>query len=109
MNRSAKVFYKEVHCGFLNESDDGYEFQYLNEYASNLNNSPVSLTLPLALNKYESKTLFSFFDGLIPEGWLLGIAEENWKINYKDRMGLLLVCCKDCIGAVRIELNDEKL
>jgi serine/threonine-protein kinase HipA len=53
--------------------------------------------------------LFAFFDGLIPEGWLLDIAEKNWKINYKDRMGLLLTCCKDCIGAVSVENNNEKL
>ena len=47
--------------------------------------------------------LFPFFDGLIPEGWLLDIAEKNWKLNPRDRMGLLLACCKDCIGAVSIE------
>ena len=23
----------------------------------------------------------SFFDGLIPEGWLLKVAERNWKLN----------------------------
>jgi HipA-like protein len=31
-----------------------------------------------------------------------GLAEKNWKLNAKDRMGLLLSCCKDCIGAVSI-------
>jgi serine/threonine-protein kinase HipA len=46
--------------------------------------------------------LFPFFDGLIPEGWLLDIAEKNWKLNEKDRMGLLLTFCKNCIGAVSI-------
>ena len=46
--------------------------------------------------------LFPFFDGLIPEGWLLGIAERSWKISRLDRMSLLLACCKDCIGAVSV-------
>jgi serine/threonine-protein kinase HipA len=68
----------------------------------------VSLTLPLRADLYESKTLFPFFDGLIPEGWLLDLAEKNWKINYRDRMGLLLVCCKDCIGGVSV-VSDEEL
>jgi serine/threonine-protein kinase HipA len=48
---------------------------------------------------------------LIPEGWLLDIASENWKINKNDRMGLLLACCKNCIGAVSVEPiveEDEK-
>lgn len=30
---------------------------------------------------YENKVLFPFFDGLVPEGWLLNIAERSWKIN----------------------------
>jgi len=51
--------------------------------------------------------LFPFFDGLIPEGWLLNIAEMNWKINHKDRMGLLLTCCQDCIGAVSVRNNEK--
>jgi serine/threonine-protein kinase HipA len=34
---------------------------------------------------------------------LLEIAEKNWKLNPRDRMGLLLACCKDCIGAVSVE------
>jgi len=47
-------------------------------------------------------------DRLIPEGWLLDIAKRNWKLNSRDRMGLLLACCKDCIGAVSvIEVKEE--
>jgi serine/threonine-protein kinase HipA len=46
--------------------------------------------------------MFPFFDGLIPEGWLLDIATRNWKLNPNDRMGLLMTCCKDCIGAVGV-------
>ena len=68
----------------------------------------VSLTLPLTEKAYHDKVLFPFFDGLIPEGWLLDIAEKNWKIDARDRMSLLLACCKDCIGAVGIEpINEE--
>ena len=46
--------------------------------------------------------MLPFFDGLIPEGWLLEIAEDTWKINPRDRFGLLLACCRSCIGAVSI-------
>ena len=51
---------------------------------------------------YESNTLFSFFDGLIPEGWLLNVVTHNWKLNHRDRFGLLLVACRDTIGNVTI-------
>ncbi len=109
MNRSGNVFFKNVFCGVVSETDDGYSFEYTSDYLKNIESQAVSLTLPLVEKRYESKTLFAFFDGLIPEGWLLDLAEKNWKINYKDRMGLLLMCCKDCIGAVRVENNNEKL
>ena len=51
--------------------------------------------------------MIPFFDGLIPEGWLLDIAQKNWKLDPRDRMGLLLTCCKDCIGAVSIVPEQE--
>lgn len=107
MHRSGKVYMKNVICGVVSETDDGYQFSYTEDYLQNENAQAVSLTLPLTKKPYQSKTLFAFFDGLIPEGWLLDIAEKNWKINYKDRMGLLLACCKDCIGAVSVQKNEE--
>lgn len=109
MNRLGFVYFKEQFCGVVEETDAGYSFAYDYLYLANKNKQAVSLTLPLTDETYYSKTLFAFFDGLIPEGWLLDIAEKNWKINYKDRMGLLLVCCKDCIGAVSVVEHHEKL
>lgn len=100
--RSAKVFIHSELAGKLTENEDGYLFQYEKEYISNPKAKPVSLTLPVREEPFLSKTMFPFFDGLIPEGWLLEIAEKNWKLNVRDRMGLLLACCRDCIGAVSI-------
>lgn len=108
MERSGRVYMNDVFCGRIYETADGYFFQYVDAYLENEHSAPISLTLPLQSAVYHSKTLFAFFDGLIPEGWLLDIAEKNWKINYRDRMGLLLMCCKDCIGAVSI-VKDEEL
>jgi serine/threonine-protein kinase HipA len=109
MNRSGKVYLKNVFCGVISETDAGYSFEYDIAYLQNDQAESVSVTLPVSQKKFHSTTLFAFFDGLIPEGWLLDLAEKNWKINYKDRMGLLLTCCKDCIGAVSVENNNEKL
>jgi serine/threonine-protein kinase HipA len=101
--RRAKVIMNGELAGVLTENEDGYLFQYTKEYLSNPKAKPVSLTLPLREESFMSKTMFPFFDGLIPEGWLLEIAEKNWKLDARDRMGLLLACCRDCIGAVSIE------
>lgn len=101
--KQAKVFLKDMFAGTLTEDDMGYEFSYEPEYLKSENALPVSLTLPLTEKPYRDKILFPFFDGLIPEGWLLDIAEQNWKISARDRFSLLLACCKDCIGNISIQ------
>lgn len=100
--RKAEIKIGTVTAGWLTQDDNGYHFQYDSEYLKFQDPEVVSITLPLQKDPHTSKVLFPFFDGLIPEGWLLGIAEKNWKINPRDRMGLLLACCKDCIGAVSV-------
>lgn len=106
--RIAEVKYKNIVAGTLTEDEYGYHFQYDRQYLQSHDAEAVSLTLPLNEQVYTSNVLFPFFDGLIPEGWLLDVAERNWKLNSRDRMGLLLACCKECIGAVSIHpLNTE--
>ena len=106
--RQAHIFYKDQLAGILTENDAGYEFRYLPEYLSSETAKAVSLTLPLQEETYTSSVLFPFFDGLIPEGWLLDVALRNTDISILDRMSLLLACCKDCIGAVSIIPMEEK-
>ncbi len=104
--RKAKVYMQKELAGYLTETDEGYIFLYDTNYLTGPTAKPVSLTLPLQKEQHLSKTMFPFFDGLIPEGWLLEIAENNWKLKERDRMGLLLVCCKDCIGSVSVEADN---
>ncbi len=101
--RKAEIKYNDTTAGFLVQDESGYHFIYDSAYLKSDKPQPVSLTLPLQEKSFESKVLFPFFDGLIPEGWLLDIAEKNWKLNPRDRMELLLACCKDCIGAVSVQ------
>lgn len=101
--KQAKIFMYDHPAGTLTEDENGYTFVYDPAYLANKNAEPVSLTLPLTDKPFVSNVLHPFFDGLIPEGWLLDIAEKNWKINNRDRMSLLLACCKDCIGAVSVQ------
>jgi serine/threonine-protein kinase HipA len=106
--RKAEIKIQDITVGWLTQDEKGYHFVYDAAYLKQPAPEAVSLTLPLQENMFSSKILFPFFDGLIPEGWLLSIAEKNWKLNPRDRMGLLLACCKDCIGAVSIyPVNEE--
>ena len=105
--RTAQIFVRDKLAGLLRETDEGYSFAYDTNYLSSDNTSPVSLTLPLTDKPYDSKTLFAFFDGLIPEGWLLDVVVHNWKLNEKDRFGILLAACKDPIGNVPVREVSE--
>lgn len=102
MIRRAEIKMHNELTGWLSQDENGYHFQYAPAYLKTANPKSISLTLPVQEKEFTSKVLFSFFDGLIPEGWLLDLAEKNWKLNSRDRMGLLLACCKDCIGAVSV-------
>ena len=100
--RKAEIKMHTDTAGYLVQDEEGFSYTYSEEYLNTANAEPISLTLPLQKEAYKDKVIFPFFDGLIPEGWLLNIAEKNWKLNPRDRMGLLLACCKDCIGAVSV-------
>lgn len=100
--RKGYVYVQDDFAGTIEETEIGYRFTYDMNYLKNISSKAISLTMPLREEPYDSNVLFPFFDGLIPEGWLLNVVVKNWKLQYKDRFGLLLVACKDCIGDVSI-------
>jgi serine/threonine-protein kinase HipA len=102
--RSAEIYYHDVLAGILTETDEGYFiFKYDEQYVLNYPKQFLTFTMPVSKYSYGEKYLFSFFEGLIPEGWLLDVANEYYKINRNDRMGILLACCQNCIGAVSVK------
>jgi serine/threonine-protein kinase HipA len=109
--RKAEIKMHDKTVGWLTQDENGYHYVYVAAYLQSENPEPISKTLPMQDAEFHHNVLFPFFDGLIPEGWLLEIAEKNWKLDQRDRMGLLLACCKDCIGAVSVhpvEGTDEQ-
>jgi serine/threonine-protein kinase HipA len=101
--RQGIVKYNNIHAGLLTEDDNGeYLFEYEESYIKAYPHQFITFQMPVSSRSFRSKRLFPFFDGLIPEGWLLKITAESWKINRNDRMGLLLVCCQNAVGAVSI-------
>lgn len=105
--RQANIYRKDILAGTLTEDGGEYRFCYDSTYLKRDNALPVSITLPLQEEAFVSPVLFPFFDGLIPEGWLLDVALRNTDISILDRMSLLLLCCKDCIGSISVvPIND---
>lgn len=108
MARKAIIYFQDQLAGVLSETDRGYSFSYDNDYLKNGSAKPISLTIPLSEYPCYSNVLFPFFDGLIPEGWLLDIGEKHWKLNPRDRFELLINLCRDTIGAVSVYPMEEE-
>lgn len=108
-SQAAMVYYQGKKCGILQKTDHGYEFTYDPEYLSAQGSSPISLSLPLRAEKYFSPVLFPFFEGLLPEGWLLDLATKTFKMNKNDQFGLLLKMGADTVGAVSLKPFAEQV
>ena len=98
--RKARVMFKAVAAGIVEETGHGYRFTYDAAYLSQ--GAPIGVAFPLREQPYESKALFPFFKGLLPEGWFREIVCQTLKIDARDDFGLLVNACGDCIGAVWI-------
>ena len=97
VGRKAIVYWQDRAAGRLSEEAEGYAFEYFEAYRQDPAARAISFTLPLAEESFISRTMFPFFDGLIPEGWLLDVAVHSWKLDPRDRMGLLMTCWqRDC-------------
>lgn len=106
--KQADIFVNDVFCGILTENEEGYHFKYDDSYLSSEAAVPLSPTMPLTAIPFEKEMMFPVFDGLIPEGWLLDIASSSWKIDPRDRMSLLMACCKDCIGNISVKPHSHE-
>lgn len=106
--RQAKVYYRDELAGTLKETDSGYVFQYDKSFIKK--NISISVTLPVQDEPFYSERLFSFFKGLLPEGWYLSIVSATQHVDKNDLFGVLLATTSvDTIGAVTVrECDPEK-
>ncbi len=98
----AAIFCKGKRAGLLTKKEPGYEFVYDQAYLTDPKATPISLTMPLRVEKYESRDFFPFFDGMLPEGWLLDLTCLATKIDKNDKFRLLLHTGQDPIGAISV-------
>lgn len=76
--------------GTIEETASGSRFAYDPAWVTNPGAVPVSLTMPIRAEPYESAGLLPFFDNLLPEGWLLELVSRKLHVSFDDSFGLLL-------------------
>lgn len=103
--RKAEVYFKNDLAGYLSETNDGYIFQYDENFLKK--NIPISVSLPPREEPYKSAELFPFFKGLLPEGWYLDIVCSKEKKDPRDFFGVLASTASiGTIGAVTIHKTE---
>ncbi len=102
---NADVYYHGDKIGRLSRKDGFFRFQYDREYVIG-GGFPISFSLPVTTEPYDSEYLHGFFSGLVSEGWLKNIQSRTKKIDKNDEFSLLVAGGQDLIGAVTLELSD---
>jgi serine/threonine-protein kinase HipA len=102
MNRRAIIYLSGQRVGVLQETAEGSRFTYDRAWLERRDALPISLTMPVREEPFDSRGLHPFFENLLPEGWLLELSTAKLKIAKDDAFGLLVATCADCIGAVEV-------
>ena len=107
-SKSALVLYNDRPAGTLIKTGNGYRFAYDEAYLNTKGSLPVSNTLPLQKEAYESDILFPAFVNMLSEGANKRVQCRMLKIDENDYFSLLLATVKDdSIGPITIkEINE---
>lgn len=98
MYRKLAVYLYGEQVGILSQNDEGFSFSYLQDYRG----VPISLSFPVGVGAFHSKTLFPYFASLAPEGWLKAKVAQYQRIDENDLLGMLLQNGENLIGAVKL-------
>lgn len=99
--RKAEVFVHNISAGYFKEKQKGEEYSFV--YHRDYSGEPVSLTMPLKKKTFNSKNIFPFFEGLLPEGPQLESLLRIMKIDRNDLFSQLIAIGQDTVGAVTIK------
>jgi len=105
MSRSVEVYIKGRYAGILEEIDDEhYSFRYDDDYYSDPEAPPISLTMPKEKQEYLSSFLFPVFFNMTSEGDNRIIQARILHIDGRDDFGILSTTGHtDTIGAITVK------
>ena len=102
--RKANIFVDDVLAGELREVERGkhYQFVYLDSYKG----LSVSLTMPRGQLLYEFSRFPPFFEGVLPEGFMLDSLLKRSKIDRDDLLSQLIQVGGDLVGNVTVKASE---
>ncbi len=102
------IFKAKNFAGFLWRDENGYHFEYDDEFISNEKTFPISVNMPKSQKRFNSKILFANFQSMLSEGFNRELQCKALGIDPIDDWSLLMYTCeKNTIGAITITKSDE--
>ena len=99
--KKANICLHDIHAGILEERE--YLKKYIFTYDGDYRGDPISVTMPIQKESYIFTHFPPFFDGLLPEGFLLEGLLKQKKIDRNDFFSQLIAVGNDTVGAVTIQ------
>ena len=87
----------------LGGSEYDAQFRYSDDYLAQETARPISLSMPLTDRTYGPQETRSFFEGLLPEGFLRRTVAENNRTDSSDYLSILEMLGSECLGAIQIK------
>ena len=106
-----KLYMNNTFVGLLQKNPNGsLYFSYDIGWINSPDSIPLSLSMPLSPITYSGDVVINYFDNLLPDN--LGIRKtlsQRFSIPTQEVYDLLSVIGKDCIGAVQLISDNEKI
>ena len=90
------------------DSSEDACFSYSKEYISNNMLKPISISLPIQDDPFSPARTKNFFEGLLPEGFMRRNIAANMHFDENDYLSILYNLGKECLGAIRIDIDDTE-
>ena len=103
-----EVYGKQVRVGEIkgNSSEDAC-FSYSKDYISMHGSKAISVSLPFTDEPFSPDQTKTFFDGLLPEGFMRKTIAESMHFDESDYLSILYNLGKECLGAIRMNLHSH--
>jgi serine/threonine-protein kinase HipA len=99
--KKANVFVDGQFAGELQEIEKGKYYRFI--YHEKYQGQGVSLTMPISQQVYDYDRFPPFFEGLLPEGFMLEGLLRYAKLDRNDLMGQLIQVGNDMVGNVTVK------
>ncbi|OGT48875.1 MAG: serine/threonine protein kinase [Gammaproteobacteria bacterium RIFCSPHIGHO2_12_FULL_38_11] len=108
-NRVLHVYMNEKRVGTLEKKGSrAFCFSYDATWLAMPGARPISLSLPLLAKEFTARTVYSFFDNLLPDNpQIRSRIQAYFHAATNEPFDLLTVIGKDCVGAIQLRMPDD--